>query len=115
MLELWLVGEENDYAEELRRGSEVPQVVLQEVQASADRRQRQCGSDVHLQCCVGASLRGHRMKLGTSKTEVVMRVNLRVARTDDSERQTSGRGCTFMRISAAATVQLSAIASRSAK
>jgi len=35
--------------------------------------------------------------------------------TDDSERQTSGRGCTFMRISAAATVQLSAIASRSAK
>ena len=60
-------------------------------------------------------MRGHRMKLGTSKTEVVMRVNLRVARTDDSERQTSGRGCTFMRISAAATVQLSAIASRSAK
>ena len=60
-------------------------------------------------------MRGHRMKMGTSKTKVVMRVNLKVARTDDSERQASGRGCTLMRISAAATVQLSAIASRSAK
>ena len=115
MFELRLVGEENDHTEELRRGGEVPQVVRQEVQASADRRQRQRGSDVHLQCCVGANLRGHRMKMGTRKREVVMRVNLKVARTDDSERQTSGSGCTFMRISAAATVQLSAIASRSAK
>ena len=60
-------------------------------------------------------MRGHRMKMGTSKTKVVMRVNLKVARTDDSERQASGRSCTLMRISAAATVQLSAIASRSAK
>ena len=42
-----------------------------------------------------------------------MRESLKVSRTDDSEKQTSG--CTFIRISATATEQLSIIVSCSAK